>query len=380
MRRHDIDNLRNLLVLLLLPFHTTRLFDAEPWHVKDPGGSFAADLLIMLMNQWHMPALFLLAGMSACYALESRGPGVFARERGRRLLVPLVFGMLVVIPPQVYVERISADLAGRSSPIDFSGSFLEFYPHFFECCYPAANLSWHHLWFVLYLLVLSLALLPVLLVLRSRRPTGSPTLLLVLLGLPTLVAEALLRPSFPTTHNLVHDWANLAHYGLLLAIGCYVAAQPALEERAHALRWQATLTGLILTAAWVAARLMPETLPLQGRIALRIAGEWCWLVAFLGHARQALSRPVPFLTGFGRYAYPFYIFHQTVIVVAGYLVLDWAAPALLKFAVVMLGAGILSFVICLVFDLHKVSRSLVGLRGRPSWLSGKAVLPAPRPA
>jgi glucans biosynthesis protein C len=380
MRRHDIDSLRNLLVLLLLPFHTARLFDAEPWHVKDAGGSFAADLLVMLMNQWHMPALFLLAGMSACYALERRGPGVFVRERGRRLLVPLVFGMLVVIPPQLYVERISAGLPGRSSPIDFSGSFLDFYPRFFECCYPAANLSWHHLWFVLYLLVLSLVLLPVLLVLRSRRPTTPPTLLLWLLGLAPLVAEIALRPSFPSTHNLVSDWANLVHYGLLLAIGCYVAAQPALEERAHALRWQATLIAMLLTAAWVIARLTPETSLPQARIALRIAGEWCWLVAFLGHARQGLQRPLPLLTGFSRYAYPFYIFHQTVIVVAGYLLLDWAGPGWLKFVVVMLGAGFLSFGFCLAFDLHPLGRLLVGLRGRPSWLAGKAVVPAPSPA
>jgi peptidoglycan/LPS O-acetylase OafA/YrhL len=380
MRRHDIDNLRALLVLLLLVFHTARLFDAEPWHVKDPAGSGVADLLIALMNQWHMPAFFLLAGMSAHYALESRGTRAFVRERLLRLGIPFVFGVLVVIPPQVYVERASIGLSGRSSPIDFTGSFLDFYPRFFDCCYPAANFSWHHLWFVIYLFVLSLVLLPVFLGLRhAKSPTASAAALL-LLGLGPLLAELALRPSFRTTHDLIHDWTNLAHYGLLLVIGGYLAAQPALEAKAHALRWQATLAGVVLTLLWLGSRAMPDLVPLQGRIAFRIAGEWCWLVAFLGHARQHLARPTALLTPFARYAYPFYIFHQTVIVLAGYQLLGWAAPWWLKLGVIIAGSGVVTLGLCLLFDLSASTRLLVGLRGRPSWLSGGAVLTAPRSA
>ena len=63
--------------------------------------------------------------------------------------------MAVVVVPQVYVERISVGMPDRMSPRDFHGSYLDFYPHYFEGAYPSGNLSWHHLWFLAYLLVFS---------------------------------------------------------------------------------------------------------------------------------------------------------------------------------------------------------------------------------
>ena len=89
-RRLDIDHLRALAVLLLVPFHTARLFDREPWHVKHAQTVPVADTLVALMNQWHMPLLFLLAGMSGVLALRTRPVGGFLRERVGRLLLPLL--------------------------------------------------------------------------------------------------------------------------------------------------------------------------------------------------------------------------------------------------------------------------------------------------
>ncbi|MBR7551132.1 hypothetical protein KC220_21580, partial [Mycobacterium tuberculosis] len=102
-------------------------------------------------------------------SLQHRSPGRFAAERFSRIFVPLVFGILLVVPPQVYVERISIGMPGRDSPIDWSGSYLDFYPTFFtSCCYNHGNFSWHHLWFLTYLFVYSLLLLPVALLVARR--------------------------------------------------------------------------------------------------------------------------------------------------------------------------------------------------------------------
>lgn len=99
-----------------------------------------------------MPLFMLIAGSSAYFALRKRGLIEFAKERISRIFVPLILGILLIVPPQVYVERVYRD--------QFIGSYWAFYPHFFEGIYPQGNFSWHHLWFLAYLLVYSMLAMP----------------------------------------------------------------------------------------------------------------------------------------------------------------------------------------------------------------------------
>ena len=103
-RLHYIDWLRVLAVLLLFPFHTSRVFNfGEAFYVKSPYLSMAINYSLGFVDRWQMPLLFLLAGCSAYFSLAKRSPGTFARERWVRLGVPLLFGILVIMPPQTYV-------------------------------------------------------------------------------------------------------------------------------------------------------------------------------------------------------------------------------------------------------------------------------------
>ncbi len=170
-RRYDIDALRILATLLLIIYHTGQLFNpSDRWHIQNLELSQFFTHFLGFINQWHMPLFFLLAGSSTYLALQRRTSGQYIGERVKRLFFPLLIGVLVVIPPQLYIERIATWVPTRLSPINFSGSFWQFYPHAFECCYNEGNLSYHHLWFVAYLFVYSLFLLPLLLYLR--RPAG----------------------------------------------------------------------------------------------------------------------------------------------------------------------------------------------------------------
>ncbi|WP_198368986.1 acyltransferase family protein [Roseomonas rosulenta] len=351
-RRHDVDNLRSLAVLLLVPFHTARLFDATPWHMKDAAAPHAgASVLLRAIELWQMPLLFLLAGMAAAYALESRGPAAFLRERAARLLLPLAFGILVLVPPQVWVERVTPAAPLRQSAPVFAGDFMAFLPEAFVCCYPAANFSWHHLWFLPYLLLYA-----VLLALVSRGGdvrrlaawiAASPWRLLLPAGL--LVAlELLLRPAFPGSHDLVADWANHAHYGLLVILGWWFARNAALEA-AVTRRW-GLLTGLALLAAalWFAG--LPAArggmglldLSLPARLALRTAAEWLVLLALLAAARRWLAHRVPILVSFAPLSFAFYMLHQTVIVLLGWTLFDWTGAPLSKGLVIAAATFVIS--------------------------------------
>src|SRR5690606_21241489 len=118
-----------------------RVFDQTPWHVKNDVLTKGMDILVVFMNNWHMPLFFLLAGAGMFYALRHRSSSDFVNERVLRLLIPFSVGMALIIPPQVYIERIHQS-PFRQSPIDFDGSFFAFYPTFFtQGAYPEGNLS-----------------------------------------------------------------------------------------------------------------------------------------------------------------------------------------------------------------------------------------------
>jgi hypothetical protein len=234
-RRHDIDWLRVLAVLLPVVFHCTRPFDSEPWHARNDERSLALARGADFLRFWRMPQLFLVSGFGTYFALGFRAGARYARDRFLRLLVPLLVGMVVVVPPQVYVERISPWMPDRQSPMDFAGSFWEFYPQAFKGIYPAGNLSWHHLWFLAYLFVFSLAALPLFLCLR--KPGGHRALdfagaflargrAVFMLAIPLVVIEIALRARWPSTHALYNDWANLAHSFVLFLYGYLLAAYP----------------------------------------------------------------------------------------------------------------------------------------------------------
>ncbi|MFD2264167.1 acyltransferase family protein [Lacibacterium aquatile] len=367
-RMLHVDHLRGLVILGLILFHTARLFDDDPWHMKDAGQYLAADILVAVFNVVQMPLLFLLTGLTIHFSLQKRTAGRFVQERGLRLLLPLVVGILVAVVPQVWVERIAHGLPGRSSPIDFDGGFLAFYPQFFQCCYPAANFSWHHLWFLVYLLAYSLALLPIFLLLRraiwpkrlaEKLANGFG---LCLLGLPVILAEVALRRSFPQTHALIDDWANHAHYGLLILIGWMIAASPLLATAVKRYGGYFLGAAVLLICLWLGLMLSGIRPTLEIRLILRTAAEWSALLGALGVGAAYLNRPLPFLTGFGRLSFPFYIFHQTAIVLLGYLFLAWSEQPLLKFLAI---AG-LSFAISLglsrLVGTNRITAMLFGMR------------------
>lgn len=376
-RRLDIDNLRNLAVLALVLFHTARLFDGEAWHIKNAESYAWADWIVRVLNQWHMPLFFVLAGMSAYHAIAARGAARFARERSLRLFVPFILGCFLFVAPQVYVERIAWFDPHRYGDLNFVGSYLDFLPTFVTTgAYPAGNFSWHHLWFILYLLVYSLLLVLPLSVwgrgsgIRALgRGLARGGLWLILPALALFAIRLFLYSRFSSTHNLIWDWANHAHFILAFVSGWLIVASPELEEAIRRGRRLSLGLALLSVAVWlfapkISADLGPWSVVDLPRIGYTV-GEWFWITAFLGYARGLLNRRIPFLTGFSRHAFPFYILHQTVIVILGYQLWNWTDQPILKYATVAVATLAISLAGCRALDTNPVTRFVIGLKSPP---------------
>jgi glucans biosynthesis protein C len=105
-RRYDLDWVRIGAFLLLLLYHVGMYYVTWDWHVKSPHASTAIEALMPLTSPWRLSLLFLVSGVATGYLLERQGVPKFLGRRSVRLLVPLVFGMLVIVPPQSYLEVV----------------------------------------------------------------------------------------------------------------------------------------------------------------------------------------------------------------------------------------------------------------------------------
>lgn len=162
IRRYDLDWLRVLAILTIFVFHCGRFFDTDGWHVKNPIRHEAVQVWTGFLASWLMPLIFVISGASTFYALSSKAAARFVRDRALRLLVPLIVGIFTHVSLQVYLERVSSS--------KFKGSFLDFYPHYFEGFYGSGgNFAWMglHLWYLEMLFVYSIVLLPVFLWLKG---------------------------------------------------------------------------------------------------------------------------------------------------------------------------------------------------------------------
>ncbi len=339
-RRYDIDWLRALAMFSVFLFHCARYFDNEGWHVKNPQLSFGFSVFVGILVQWIMPIFFVLSGMSSRFALNFRPAGQYLGERFKRLFIPLVFGIFILIPPQVYIERFTNG--------QFSGSFFQFYPHYFDGWYGfGGNFAWMglHLWFLLILFSFSLLTLPLLLFLKKER-TGrwvhaastffEKSGAILLWTLPLTLMEFLFHPEGLGQRNF-GGW-NVFVYLVFFLFGYLLASDERYKRSVE--KQRVIFLGLAAVTTLIGFWLRRSGYyPSFGSIdyfwmsLLRTFNSWAWVLAILGIGSRHLTFENP-LSKYTRDAVlPFYVLHQSVIVVFGYFLMNWNAGVMLKYLV-----------------------------------------------
>ncbi len=357
-------------MFLLVFYHSGRLFDEPGWHLKNAVGNFGIQVFNRVIDLWQMPMFFLVAGAAVWFSMGSRGAGAFAKERVLRLLVPLIFGMLVLVPPQVYLERIYDG--------DFTSSFWAWYPHTFQGAYStgnaaSGNLSWHHLWFLAYLFVFSMLLIPVFRYFRREDKRAvidkiggffSKTGTILLPAIPLIIIDLLLRDKYGSgNQNLYNDWANFLFYILVFFYGFIIVSNNKITEAIKRQTWMI----LAILAVCIFFIVMIDNEVFGARGLLNIfwpLGTWLALLFWLGLTMRFIN----FNNGLLRYAndavLPVYILHQTMIITIGYFVIQWNWPVVAKYPFIVITVFISCLVIYEIVRRINVTRFLFGIKAR----------------
>ena len=372
-----LDWLRVAAFGLLILYHVGMFYVTWDWHVKSDHSGHALEPLMLFTSPWRLTLLFLVSGAATRFMADKMTAGGLAGKRTLRLLIPLVFAMLVIVPPQSYYEVVEK-IAYPDSYLAFWGRYLAADPGF---CRDGDCLdvpTWNHLWFVAYLLVYTLLLALVLALFREpvrrlgtwlgRAPGWA------LIAVPILylgAARYFLLPMFEVTHALVDDWYNHAVSLPAFLFGFLLVKDGRAVEHFVRLRWIALTLFLVTYVAFAVYAwnyraddvMPPESLRSVMRF-VYATDQWSAIVAALGFGALHLTRDGRLLRTLTVAVFPFYIAHQTIIVVAGHHLKAMHLPVLAESGLLI---GITALGCWLTFDVARrfdLLRPLFGLGPR----------------
>lgn len=378
-RRPDLDWIRVGAFFLLILYHVGMFYVPWDFHVKSPHPVEWLEPVMMLTNPWRLTLLFLVSGAATRFMADKVSAGGLAKARVARLLPPLVFAILVIVPPQSFLEVVER--------FGFTGTFTQFYAKYLTAsghwCDAAGCLitpTYNHMWFVAYLLIYSLILAGLLTIGRpalARAQAGLEQMsggwgLLVWPAVVLIVLRLSLYPLFPITHALVDDWYNHALSFSVFMFGFLTAKSQTLKAAFIKVRWPALAMAVVGYAVYagIAWFHRGDEAPLQVKAIAQVAygvDQWGAIAAILGFGAKHLTRGGPVLTYLTLGVFPFYIIHQTFIVVAGFYLARQGLPQGLEAAILIVGTFACCFLTYEIVRRVPLLRPLFGLKSdRPA--------------
>ena len=358
-----LDWVRIIAFATLVFYHVGMYYVTWDFHVKSPHASNAIEPLMRLTNPWRMDLLFLVSGAATSFMLlRSGASGQLLRLRAKRLLIPLLFGILVVVPPQSWLEVVQK-YHYEGGYGDFMALYLTHYKGFCDGAGKCLMLpTWNHLWFLPYLFLYTLLLWfglrlwPAMLE-RLGLQIGKVMSGFRLLVWPTLylaVTLLLLRKSFPQNYSVWGDWFSHSQYLAMFILGAVLARAPTniagtsqnIWRQMSQWRWTALALALaawlvLVQAPWLAREVQ---LPMRSISPWAYSvQQWCAVVAALGFAHIHLNRDGPLRRYLTEAVFPVYIFHQTVIILLAVMLKPVALEPWIEGPLLVLGTFVISF-------------------------------------
>ena len=355
-RRFELDWLRVAAIMVVFLYHSSRFFNLGDWHIKNAGTYVWVEIWNIFVTRWMMPLFFIISGASLFYAIsKSGGFRKFYVDKFLRLMIPVLLATVTHGALQVYLDRLNH---GR-----FTGSFFSFIPEYFNGLYLAigapGNFAFQgmHLWYLLFLFSYGLLCYHLFIWLkdggrevlhRIASLFALPGLIYLWFVLPLLIMKTIIPQA--VLNAGAGGWGFLYYIWFLIS-GFLIVSSDRLQRNIKNQRWISLLLGVVLMSAYLYQLFGASRVALPPAISgwiytlLSFLSAWCWVFAFLGFGMRHLAFDRPGLRYANEGVLPFFILHQTVLVVVGYFVVTWKIPDILKWAIIFSGSFI--FIIAL---------------------------------
>lgn len=375
-RRHDLDWLRVGAFALLIFYHVGLAYGPYDWHIHSAHTLEWIREGVLVTNPWRLTLLFLVSGAAIRFMTLRKTPGEVARLRIARLAPPLIFGVLVLVTIQSYIEALDKG--------PFDGSYLDWLASEFSWSGIANGVPLNHLWFIVYIaaysfVVVGLMLKPAWIEAVEARigPMLAGWRILVLPALYLVVVRVILFPRFGLTNTITWDWYNHAQSLAAFLFGFFAVRQASIWKDLERFRW----IGLGVAAVALPLMMLQVAHPGGGayggipRNTVVAIDQWAVITALLGFASLHLrNKTGPVLSYLNDAVFTLYLAHQTVLVCAIWFVRPanlpvWAEAPLL--AAITWGASLLVYEVVRRIPLLRPIWGLRPLPGRPTlaWLS-----------
>ncbi|WP_298516136.1 acyltransferase [uncultured Kordia sp.] len=326
-RRYDLDWLRVIAILAVYFHHVGMPFNGDDFHIMNTESSKLLDDIMVFFEQFRLPLLFLISGTGTVFAFSKRTWIQFAKERSMRLLIPLFFGVLLIVPPQTFFDHQTA------------------YTSYWEI-YTNADFGVNHLWFIDNLFWMSLGIIPFILFLKSSKSDAFLKLFerftakrfgLFALVLPLSVGFIILKQYYPSYDKDLFNFSSTFFYSFFFVLGMLFASAETTWMHLKQYRKQNGIlflfSSLIFYAyyfvpgEWIAPYLTNTQGWILWYLVCCLVG-WSFVIALLGYGQIWFQKKSSLVQKLNEAIYPFYILHQTVIVVFAYYIvqLDIAIP------------------------------------------------------
>ncbi|WP_299677450.1 acyltransferase family protein [uncultured Dokdonia sp.] len=363
-RRYDLDWWRVISIFLVFLHHIGMPFNGDDFHIMNGTSSKLLDDSMVFFEQFRLPLLFIISGVGTVFAFSKRSWLQFIKERALRLLIPLIFGVFIIVPPQTYIEQINT-----------YASYSTFYKGILD------HIEVNHLWFIENLFYLSVASIPLILFIRSKYAIRFKNIITVftskplgmfLLVLPLMIIKIVSKKYYPDDSSDITNLSTTLFYGYFFIVGIILAGTPAVWESLKKYRKTNLLLTVMATLVFYAYYFMPNDIAssywevsTRWRIWYGVSAlvSWTVICTLLGYGQLWLSKPSTLLTKCNEAIYPFYILHQTVLIVIGYYVIQqsWSIPV--KLLILALSSFLM--IVCIyryIVYPFKIMRFLFGMK------------------
>lgn len=365
VRRYDIDWLRVMGVLLLIPFHTAIMFSLCPDDVVYVKSIVEAPILVrgaMMLGNFHMPLLFMLAGMSIYYSLNKRSSSQFIKERIKKLLIPIIGGVFIFNQLTTYLYLCS---------IGENSTLLQHYLMMFTK--PVEDLTGRngsftviHLWFATFLLIFSIIGLP-LFKWMSTSTKQYRERMVEFFAKPYRLAIFVIPYAATYLLDLLDD-KNPVAYFLIVIIGYLLATDERYQKALDRDKWGYLIYSVIaiggceLFEVISGIELGENMMGIAWLVieAFRISRRFIPVYAILGLAHGCLNKKSKLLTYLSQSSFTIYVSHMLINTVVGYVILKTHLNVGLQWLLICIITWILCF---LFYEVVKRTRPLCYLMG-----------------